>query len=176
MERLEDCHHGSSGRRHRHRGDVFRPAARPGAGRHRHNHHADAPPAGPGFPGFDRHFGSDIDYQALLAEALGITVEELQAAEQQAYSAALDQAVTNGDLTQDEADLMLAQQALKGYIDPEALQAKALGITVEELQAARDAGKSMSTLIDELGLTPAAVRTAQQAAYEEALARRSAMA
>ena len=69
--------------------------------------------------------------------------------------------MTNGDLTQDEADLMLAQQALKGYIDPEALQAKALGITVEELQAARDAGKSMSTLIDELGLTPAAVRTAR---------------
>ena len=123
-----------------------------------------------GLPGFDKHlFGSDIDYDALLAEALGISVEELQAAQQQAYSAALDQMVANGDLTSEEADQIQAQQALKGYIDPEALQAKALGMTVEELQAAREAGKSMADILEEKGLTAAEVRTAQQAAYEEAI-------
>jgi len=127
-------------------------------------------PADRGLPGFDMHgFGSDIDYEALLAEALGISVEELQAAQQQAYSAALDQAVENGDLTSEEADLMRAQQALKDYIDPEALQAEALGMTVEELQAAREEGKSMADLLEEQGLTAAEVRTALQAAYEDAI-------
>ena len=127
-------------------------------------------PFGRGLPGFDRHmFGSDIDYDALLAEALGISVEELQAAQQQAYSAALDQAVENGDLTAEEADLIRAQQALKASIDPEALQAEALGLTVEELQAARDAGTSMSDILTEQGLTSAEYRTALQAAYEAAV-------
>ena len=127
-------------------------------------------PLGRGLPGFDRHmFGSDIDYDALLAEALGISVEELQAAQQQAYSAALDQAVENGDLTAEEADLIRAQQALKASIDPEALQAEALGMSVEELQAARDAGTSMSDILTEQGLTSAEYRTALQAAYEAAV-------
>jgi len=127
-------------------------------------------PAGRGLPGFDRHmFGSDIDYEALLAEALGISVEELQAAEQQAYSAALDQAVENGDLTADEAELMRAQEALKGSLDQEAIQAEALGMTVEELQAARDAGTDMAALLDQQGLTSAEYRTALQAAYEAAI-------
>lgn len=127
-------------------------------------------PLGRGLPGFDKHmFGSDIDYEALLADALGISVEELQAARQQAYSAALDQAVENGDLTADEAELMRAQEALKGYLDQEAIQAQALGITVEELQAARDAGTPMSDLLDQQGLTSAEYRTALQAAYEAAI-------
>jgi len=127
-------------------------------------------PLGRGLPGFDRHmFGSDIDYDALLAEALGISIEELQAAQQQSYSAALDQAVENGDLTAEEADQMRAQQALKGYIDREALQAEALGMTVEELQAARDAGTSMADILTEQGLTSAEFRTALQAAYEAAV-------
>src|SRR5262245_20706020 len=38
-------------------------------------------------------FGGQIDREALLAEALGITVEELQAAQQQANLAAVQQAV-----------------------------------------------------------------------------------
>jgi lambda repressor-like predicted transcriptional regulator len=127
-------------------------------------------PAGRGLPGFDRpFFGSEIDYEALLAEALGISVEELQAAEQQAYAAGLEQAVANGDLTAEEAELMKAQQALKGAIDQEALQATALGMTVEELQAARDAGTTMDALLEQQGLTPAAYRTALQDAYEAAI-------
>ena len=53
-----------------------------------------------------------VDYDALLADALGITVEKLQAAYTQAEDARIDQAVTDGKLTQDQADLMKGQRAL----------------------------------------------------------------
>jgi hypothetical protein len=122
---------------------------------------------GPGFgPG---GFGERIDHQALLAEALGITVEELQAAQEQAHAAAIQQAVDEGLITQEEADQMTARMQLRSYLDPEALMAKALGITEQELQAARDEGKPIAVLIYELGLDPATVRTQMQTAREEAI-------
>jgi hypothetical protein len=53
-----------------------------------------------------------VDYEALLADALGITTEKLQSAYTQAFDARIDQAVTDGKLTQDQADLMKGQRAL----------------------------------------------------------------
>jgi hypothetical protein len=53
-----------------------------------------------------------IDFDALLADALGISVEKLQAAYAQAYNANIDQAVTDGKLTADQADLLKGQYAL----------------------------------------------------------------
>ncbi len=53
-----------------------------------------------------------IDFDALLANALGISVEELEAARAQAYESQLDQAVANDKLTQEQADLMKGQRAL----------------------------------------------------------------
>jgi hypothetical protein len=64
---------------------------------------------------------SDIDFDALLADALGITTEELQAARQEANDARLEQAVTDGQLTQEQVDLMKGQQAL--YADQDFLDA-----------------------------------------------------
>jgi hypothetical protein len=55
---------------------------------------------------------STIDYNALLAKALGITTDQLQAAKQKAYYTELDSAVTAGNLTQAQADLMKARYAL----------------------------------------------------------------
>lgn len=55
---------------------------------------------------------SGIDYQALLADALGITTEELQAAQQTAMTTAIDRAVAAGTLTQEQADLMKGSNAL----------------------------------------------------------------
>jgi hypothetical protein len=55
-----------------------------------------------------------VDYQILLADALGITVEELQAAYTKAAELALTAAVADGRLTQEEADMMKARQALYG--------------------------------------------------------------
>ena len=86
-----------------------------------------------------------------LAEALGITVEELTAAREQAKSATLEQAVADGLITQAQADEILSGDrptlALGRWsnwlsengIDYQAYLAEALGITVEELQAARSA-------------------------------------
>ena len=54
-----------------------------------------------------------LDYDALLAEALGINVEKLQAAYTQAYNASIDQAVSDGTLTQEQADLRKGQYALR---------------------------------------------------------------
>ncbi|MBN2549021.1 MAG: hypothetical protein JXB15_07690 [Anaerolineales bacterium] len=54
-----------------------------------------------------------IDYEALLADALGISVEELQAAYQQAFYASIDQAVADGKMTQEQADLRKGQYALQ---------------------------------------------------------------
>jgi hypothetical protein len=56
--------------------------------------------------------GSTIDYNALLASALGITTDQLQAARQTAYFTAVDLAVTNGTMTQAQADLAKGRFAL----------------------------------------------------------------
>jgi hypothetical protein len=53
-----------------------------------------------------------INYETELAKALGITVDKLQASYTQAFNAHIDQAVSDGTLTQEQADLMKGQNAL----------------------------------------------------------------
>lgn len=53
-----------------------------------------------------------IDFEALLAEQLGITTEELQTARQKAREIAIDQAVEDGRITEEQAQLMKGRQAL----------------------------------------------------------------
>jgi hypothetical protein len=88
-----------------------------------------------------------------LAEALGITADELQAAQQTANEAAIDQALAQGLITQAQADALKERSGMFGRfdgrmphgmfgltdetIDREALLAEALGITTDELAAAR---------------------------------------
>ncbi len=55
---------------------------------------------------------SGIDYNVLLAKALGISVEKLQAAYQAATASGIDQAVKEGRLTQGQADLMKGRYSL----------------------------------------------------------------
>lgn len=81
-----------------------------------------------------------------LADALGIELAELEAAQQSAWKAALDQAVEQGLITQAQADRLLdsgrglrlarGMGGLAG-IDYHALLADALEITADELAAAR---------------------------------------
>lgn len=88
----------------------------------------------------------DVDRSAgneALAEALGITVEELEMAQQSAKEAALADAVAAGALTQEDADAILEGGRFRGRIpfhttNEEGLTylADALDITVDELQAA----------------------------------------
>ena len=110
--------------------------------------------------------GEKIDFETLLADALGISVTELQTAREEARTAALNQAYEDGWITQKQIDLMKAQNALKDYIDREALLEEALGISPAELQKAREDGNKMPDLLDELGLTPEEMRTAMQEAFE----------
>jgi len=107
----------------------------------------------------------------LLAEELGITVEELNAARQRAQARAIDQAVQDGRLTQEQADELKARQALAAYLEPDALMADALGMTVEELQDARAAGKRLPEIIESQGLDMDDFRDALQQAHEDAVQR-----
>lgn len=120
--------------------------------------------------GFGRSDG-DSNWLTYLAEALGITVEQLETARRQAMAAYLADAVTAGDITQAQADLMLAKVALSDAIDQKALLAEALGLTTEELEAALDGGQSLSELMTTQGIDADTLRTNVQAAYEAAIAR-----
>lgn len=111
-----------------------------------------------------------IDEEALLADALGITVEDLQSAREKASQAAIDQAIAEGLITQEQADEMQARKNLMSYLERDTLLAKALGMTVEDLEAAYAEGKNLSTLMQEKGLDAATVREKLQTAYNEALA------
>jgi hypothetical protein len=61
---------------------------------------------------FNQFSANGIDYKALLASALGISTDKLNAAYIQAYNTSVDAEVTSGNLTQTQADLMKARYAL----------------------------------------------------------------
>lgn len=109
------------------------------------------------------------DRQTLLADALGISVEELEAAQESARSAALQEAIEAGLITQEQADLMGVGQLIRDLIDHDAIMAQVLGVTVEELQAAKTAG-TMRDLVEASGLTQAEIMTAMQEAHAAAVA------
>ncbi|NMC12449.1 MAG: hypothetical protein GYA34_06140 [Chloroflexi bacterium] len=124
---------------------------------------------GPGRPG-EAQDENKIDYHAYLAETLGISEDELKAAQETARKAMLADAVANGDITQEQVDLMEIRQALSSYLDPRALQVKALGITEDELKAYLDERKSMEDILSAVGMTTEEYQEALQAAYKEAVA------
>ena len=133
---------------------------------------ADALQSGERGPrGFHRHGlrEGSIDRDALLADALGITPEALDAARDEARAASLADAVAVGQITQEQADLMAARAALRDYVDRDPLLAQALGMSAEELQAARADGQSMDELLAARGLDRATVRAAMQSAYQQAV-------
>lgn len=106
---------------------------------------------------------------ALFAAELGLTVEELEAAKDAAKDAALAEALANGDITQEQIDLYEAKKAFNAVFDKKAAAAAALGLTVEELEAAKDAGTSKSELLEEAGLTKEEARAAMAEAKADAL-------
>jgi hypothetical protein len=89
------------------------------------------------------------DHTAALADALGISVEELEAAFQAVHTKMVEQAVSDGLMTQEQADKMLEQEApfpgsrikfpghfLRGE-DFNTLLAEELGIDLDTLQKAQ---------------------------------------
>ena len=106
----------------------------------------------------------NVDGEALLAAELGISEEALAAAQESAHQAAIDQAIADGDITQEQADLMAARKALEEYIDHKAILAGLLGVPVEQLE-----GADLRALIEESGKTRTEVMEAMQAAKDQAL-------
>ena len=91
--------------------------------------------------------GDTVGHDKYLADALGITEADLQAAQTKAHEAAIKQAVTDGLITQAQADAMLnktvgsagcASTCGASSSTTRTLLADALGITVEKLQAAQE--------------------------------------
>lgn len=76
--------------------------------------------------------GIDVDQDALLAEALGISVDKLQEAQQSAFEAQLAQAVTDGRVTQAQADQLKAERALQQYIVDKGLYTSAVQAAVKD--------------------------------------------
>jgi hypothetical protein len=123
-----------------------------------------------GHRGPGRHgFGADVDHEALLADALDISVEELQAAQERAREAALAEMVATGYLTEEEIELMAAREALKEAIDRQALLVDVLNVSEAELEEALSSRESMAALIEASGLGDTEFREAMQAAHESAV-------
>ena len=105
----------------------------------------------------------------LLADALGIELDDLVEAQESAHAAWLAEMVANGYIEQDQADQMLAYQALRDNIDRHAIMAGVLGLSLAELEDAREEGKSLSTLLDEQGLTVEEFVAALETAFQDAV-------
>ena len=104
----------------------------------------------------------------MLADELGVTVETLQAAFEEAHAAAIEQAIADGLITEEDAALMEARQALRDYIDHDEIMASVLGVTVAELEAAKEAG-TVDELIEASGLDREEIRAAMDAEKETAV-------
>jgi hypothetical protein len=112
--------------------------------------------------------GREIMDSALAGE-LEISVEELQEARLAARPTALEQAAEEGLISEERAQFIIARLALAGTLEEGQLAAQALGLTLEEFEAARAEGQTIRDLLFELDLTPAELRENLLAAYEEAI-------
>lgn len=90
-----------------------------------------------------------VDDEALAA-ALGITVDELNAAELVAYQTMVAAAVEAGTLTQEQADLLLARKAAQNYLDTDALNATVRAAYADALAEAVAAGDITQAQADAL--------------------------
>ncbi len=100
------------------------------------------------------HFGhlgaATIDPEALLADALGISVDELQDAQAEAKDAALAKAIEDGRITQEQVEQMNTMQALRDYMQEQGLQDKIRGLHEDALLGAVDAGIITQEQADQL--------------------------
>ena len=61
--------------------------------------------------------GISEEMKSYLAEALGISVEDLTQAQDNVFLAGIAQAVIDGKMTQEQADLMIARKATQSYME-----------------------------------------------------------
>ncbi len=116
------------------------------------------------------YYAGILEKDVFIADALGISMSELDAAEDASQAAHTAEHIAEGDITEAEAADKAALQAFKESIDKDSVLAQAMGITVADLDAARSQNVEYSDLLDELGLTSQEVREAQQAIYDQLIA------
>jgi len=104
-----------------------------------------------------------------LAKALGIPVDRLTTAQDTARATMLADAVAAGQITQEQADLMVARQALRPYINHKSIMASVLDMSLEDLDAALAGGSTVSELITAKGIDAEALQLKAQATFESAL-------
>jgi len=154
---------------------------------------------GPTVPGSSGWFGRRPDVGGIasyfeqvreaVASKLGVTTDELDQARTEARQEVIEQAVVDGEITQEQADRMLSDEHLgergrgrfgpgmgAGFADEEAhyaALAKVLGMTVEELEAELADGKTLRNLAEEQGVDMDsiwdALKDAREAALEQAV-------
>ena len=87
------------------------------------------------------HFGDDsIDRNALLADALNITVDKLEAAQEAARDAALAQAVDDGKISQERVEQMTAMRDLMNYFQEQGVPEQMKAVIEDAVQSAVDDG------------------------------------
>ncbi len=124
--------------------------------------------------GTHRFFDKEA-YNEALADALGVSVEDLLAARETAKATLIQQAVAEGELTQEQADAILSGEGLRSLgpiVDKAAMQATiagALGLSVEELEAMKAEGKRLPQIAEEQGVEMSAVQEAVKAAHAAAI-------
>ncbi len=130
-----------------------------------------------GFPGH-RGFDKDGEFETYLADAMeeiGVSIDDLKAAQEAVKDDITAELLEQGVVTQEQLDLAEAHQALKDYIDRGAMMAEAansLGIELpdadEALENRMDRGALMEQL-EEKDLTIQDLMEAVQVAYENAV-------
>jgi len=88
------------------------------------------------------------EHEAFLAEALGITVEELDAAQSAARDAALEAAIADGTITQEQVDRMSAQRSFQEYLQETYADTRPEETMAVLIQDAVDAGAISQTEAD----------------------------
>lgn len=111
-----------------------------------------------------------------LAESLGVDMEVVQAAIEAVRAEAIAQAVADGTITQEQADAMAERAELRTVIrdifDRDAMTAVAadvLGMSVEELEAAKADGVRFPELAEEAGIEMSVLADAMEQAKADAL-------
>lgn len=117
--------------------------------------------------GRNQYYAGIYDEAEFLADALGISVSELEAAKDAVSDAKLAEKVEEGVIDEETAEDITAVRAFKDSIDKDAILAEALGISEADLNEARNNTVMFDELLEELDLTAEEVRTNGQAIMEQ---------
>lgn len=113
--------------------------------------------------GRGQYYSGILDKDVFIADSLGVSLAEWEAAEDASYAANIAEKIESGRLTAEEAADKQVIHDFKASIDDDSVLAQALGISVAELDEARANNVTYSDLLEELGLTDDEVDAAEEA-------------